>query len=103
MRDGVLGVAGADGEDGGKAEHLFLHGHHLEVHAEVEGGDADFADFLVGPDPGAFADEEVGNAGAGDHQVGVGVCYVVTGWFVSGIGFSGRWCLLTACLRLVSP
>ena len=74
---GVDIVGGTDGEDGGEGELEFLDGHGLELDFKVEGADGDAAVFLPGPDPGFFHDFDVGDAAAGDDEVGICVGDVV--------------------------
>lgn len=58
-------------EDGRKRELEFLDRHGLELDFEVEGADGDAAVFLPWPDPGFFDDFDVGDAAAGDDEVGI--------------------------------
>lgn len=55
----------------------FFHRHGLQGDFKVERGDADDGRFLVGPDPCLFDDFDVGNAAAGDDDVGIGIGDVI--------------------------
>lgn len=58
-------------------EHWHLHGHDLEVHAEIEGGDADARYFLKGPYERSLRDAEALDTCAGDDEVGIRLSDVI--------------------------